>query len=89
MPRYDYRCTGCRAEREASVPTARIDELRVIVCLECGGDMTRRPGLGNLLRDTRREPDPQRPSSHHHCRDAIRLTRPNPLLPATGRSGAD
>ncbi|HEY4019729.1 MAG TPA: zinc ribbon domain-containing protein [Pseudonocardiaceae bacterium] len=84
MPRYDFRCVECAGEREALVPFDQADSLE-LVCLDCGGDMTRAMtrSFAIATRTARRAtPSPTGTGQRRGrtCSDgAVKLTRPNPL----------
>lgn len=95
MPFYSFRCHSCDAARDAftDLDTATALEL---VCVACGGTMVLAPVLTvNIIpsrsdRRTGRRPQGGGPGSAscthgRHCRCAVRLTRPNPLMEESRR----
>ena len=99
MPLYDFRCVGCAAEREVTVPLRAADDL-TLICTACGGTMrralSRSPGLVVIAAS----PSPAAPESlgverknrafgGKTCEDhAVRLTRPNPFATDLRSGGA-
>ena len=101
MPLYDFRCAGCAAEREVTLPLRAADDL-TLICVTCGGTMCR--ALSRVSRliiaasPSRPAPEGGRGGERdgafgiNTCEGrAVRLTRPNPLatdLPGAPGGGA-
>jgi putative FmdB family regulatory protein len=85
MPLYDFRCADCAEEREAMVRFGRADSLE-LVCLACGGTMTRALPTAVALviaAGTGASPPPPARRRGHTCTDgAVALSRPNPFADA-------
>ncbi|HEY3748063.1 MAG TPA: zinc ribbon domain-containing protein [Pseudonocardiaceae bacterium] len=92
MPLYDFRCTDCAGEREVVVPFERADSLE-LVCVDCGGSMTRTMSRSFAIvtgAAERATPSPTgKPRRRGHtCSDgAVKLSRRNPF--ANALSGND
>jgi hypothetical protein len=85
MPRYDFRCQDCGAEREATVDYAQSRTLELF-CVSCGGAMTAAPVLAvTVIRPHASggsgQPGGKACGHSHACRCAVRLDRPNPFRP--------
>lgn len=84
MPLYDFRCADCSAEKEVVVSFAEADSVE-LVCLECGGVMTRSVNRSFTVvvkagGSVPPSPLPHRTPKRHTCTDgAVKLSRPNPF----------
>ncbi|MCS0502911.1 zinc ribbon domain-containing protein [Ancylobacter mangrovi] len=89
MPAYEFRCGECDAARDVLVDYERSRELELI-CLACGGTMRVAPVLSvrvqgfsaTAVEDGAEAGADARSCGHSYaCRcNAVRLTRPNPLV---------
>lgn len=85
MPIYDYRCGACGAATECLLPAGEAGAL-VLVCVECGSDMTQTPSRvvlrvrGGEGRDRPAAAAARGCGHRYACRcTGVKLTRPNPF----------
>ncbi len=84
MPTYEFRCPGCTARRDVHASMREADGL-ALVCVDCGGTMTKGFGGAGLVLVTSSSSGPvsgarRRGRPAVTCTDgAVRLSRPNPF----------